>query len=194
MEQSKTMNGKDLINIGIFTALLFIITMAISMLGFIPLFMPLLAVLPPFFGAVPFMLFLTKVHKFGMITIMSVIVGLLLFLTGMGLYPFGCSMITGLIADWVYKTGDFKSSRRGIISCGIFMIVDWANFIPLFTDINGYFSSKPNFDQNYISTLTSLMPLWMCPVLFASAFVFGVLGALFAKSLLKKHFARAGIV
>ncbi|MBR1911906.1 MAG: MptD family putative ECF transporter S component [Treponema sp.] len=193
MNKQKTLTGKDLINIGIYTALLFIITMIISMLGFIPIFMPLLAVLPPFFGAIPYMLFLTKVHKFGMITIMSLIVGLLLFITGMGIYPFLCSAITGLIADWVYKTGNFKSSKKAVLSSGIFMIVDWSNFIPLFTNIDKYFSTRPNFDQNYVTTLSRLMPLWMCPVLFASAFIFGILGALFAKVLLKKHFKRAGI-
>ena len=32
--------GKDLINVGIFTAIYFVVMMAIAMLGFIPIFLP----------------------------------------------------------------------------------------------------------------------------------------------------------
>ena len=70
------MEGKDLINIGIFSAIYFVIVFIVAMLGFIPIFLPLLAVLVPIFGGIPFMLFLTRVKKFGMIWIMSVIMGL----------------------------------------------------------------------------------------------------------------------
>lgn len=39
------LQGKDLINVGIFTAIYFVVMMAIAMLGFIPIFLPLLIVL-----------------------------------------------------------------------------------------------------------------------------------------------------
>ena len=61
------MKGKDLINIGIFSAIYFAILFIIAMLGMIPIFLPLLSVLVPIIGGIPFMLFLTKVRKFGMI-------------------------------------------------------------------------------------------------------------------------------
>ena len=77
------MKGKDLINIGIFSSIYFVIVFLIAMLGFIPIFLPLLAVLVPILGGIPFMLFLTRVKKFGMIWIMSIIMGLLMMLTGM---------------------------------------------------------------------------------------------------------------
>ena len=41
------LQGKDLINVGIFTAIYFVVMMAIAMLGFIPIFLPLLIVLVP---------------------------------------------------------------------------------------------------------------------------------------------------
>ncbi|MBQ8079133.1 MAG: MptD family putative ECF transporter S component, partial [Oscillospiraceae bacterium] len=37
------------------------------------------------------------------------------------------------------------------------------------------------------------MPAWMCPVMFAAAFVCGVIGGLLGRALLKKHFEKAGI-
>lgn len=47
-------------NIGIFSAIIFIIAMAIGMLGFIPIFIPLLSIIVPLVGGIPYMLYLTR--------------------------------------------------------------------------------------------------------------------------------------
>ena len=41
------LQGKDLINIGIFTAIYFIIIFAAASIGFIPIFIPLISVIVP---------------------------------------------------------------------------------------------------------------------------------------------------
>ena len=74
--KTEKLKGKDLINVGIFSAIYFVIIMAIAMLGYIPIMMPLLCVIGPVLCGIPFMLFMTKVKKFGMILIMSIIMGL----------------------------------------------------------------------------------------------------------------------
>ena len=74
MKNKKKLKGKDLINIGIYAAIYCVIMTAVAMLGFIPIMMPLLCVIVPIFGGIPYMLFLTKVDKFGMITIYAMIV------------------------------------------------------------------------------------------------------------------------
>ena len=53
----KKLKGRDLINIGIYSAIYFVILMAIAMLGMIPIFLPLLSVLVPIIGGIPFMLY-----------------------------------------------------------------------------------------------------------------------------------------
>ena len=45
---------KDLITTGIFTAIMFVICMGVAMLGYIPIFIPLLSVLVPLVGGIPF--------------------------------------------------------------------------------------------------------------------------------------------
>ncbi|MCR5622114.1 MAG: MptD family putative ECF transporter S component, partial [Treponema sp.] len=50
MDSSKKLNGKDLINVGIFTAIYFVVLMVFAMLGYVPIFIPLYAVLMPLFG------------------------------------------------------------------------------------------------------------------------------------------------
>lgn len=190
---NEKLKGKDLINIGIFTAIYFVIVFAVSMLGFIPIFMPLLCVIVPIIGGIPFMLFLTKVKKFGMIFIMSILMGILMLLTGMGYYAIIIGIVSGLIAEGIYKSGQYKSSSKAILTSGVFSLWCWANFIPLFTNIEGYFSTRQSFGREYIDALTSLMPTWMCPTLFIVAFVSGIIGGLMGKAVLKKHFKKAGI-
>lgn len=78
------LQGKDLINVGIFTAIYFVVMMAIAMLGFIPIFLPLLIVLVPLIGGIVMMLYYSKVQKFGMVSLTGLICGILMLLTGMG--------------------------------------------------------------------------------------------------------------
>ena len=44
------LQGKDLINIGIFTAIYFIVIFAAASIGFIPIFIPLISVIVPLVG------------------------------------------------------------------------------------------------------------------------------------------------
>lgn len=99
MNTSGKLKGKDLINIGIYAAIYCVIMTAVAMLGFIPIMMPMLCVLVPLLGGIPYMLFMTKVDKFGMLTIYAIIIGLFLWITGMGYWPFL------FVLDGKWKTG-----------------------------------------------------------------------------------------
>lgn len=191
--KTEKLKGKDLINIGIFTAIYFVIVFAVAMLGYIPVLMALLCVLVPIIGGIPFMLFLTKVNKFGMIWIMSILMGLLMLLTGMGYYSLIVGAVTGLIAELVFKSGGYESKGKAVLTSGIFSIWVWGNYIPLFTNIEKYFSTRQEFGQDYIDAMTRLMPAWMCPTLLAVSFISGIVGGIIGSGLLKKHFRKAGI-
>lgn len=191
--KNEKLKGKDLINVGIYTAIYIVIVFALSMLGYIPIFMPLLCVIGPIIGGIPFMLFLTKVKKFGMVLIMSIIMGILMLLTGMGYYALIIGTVSGLIAELIYRSGHYKSVSKAVLTYGIFSVWMWGNYIPLFTNIEGYFSTRQDFGQQYIDALTALMPAWMCPALLIAAFASGIIGGLLGKVILKKHFIKAGI-
>lgn len=49
------------------------------------------------------------------------------------------------------------------------------------------------YSKYYADTLMSYMPAWMLPVLLIACFVSGIVGGYIGKSLVKKHFQRAGI-
>lgn len=194
MSDSNKLNGKDLINIGIFTAIQFVILMAVAMLGFIPIFIPLYSVFMPLLGGIPFMLFLTKVKKVGMVYIMAIIMGFLLWLTGMSYYALVLGLLIGLISELILKKGEYKSAKCSVLAYGVFCIIIWTNYIPLFFFADKYWSTRQNFGQEYIDVLSRLMPIWMCPVHIVLCFGFGILGGILGRKILKKHFIKAGIV
>lgn len=193
MNDTRKLNGKDLINVGVFTAIYLVVVLGFAMLGFIPVFMLTYVVLMPVFGGIVFMLFLTKVKKFGMVLLMGILFGIIMWLTGMSYYALVIGTVTSLIAEIILKGGHYKSAKRAVLANGVFSIWIWSNYVPLFFFADKYWSTRQSFGQEYIEALTKLMPLWMCPVLFVSCFVFGILGGLLGLKLLKKHFAKAGI-
>ena len=122
--ESKKLKAKDLINVGIYTAIYIVIFFAVGMLNAIPVLYPFLYILIPLISGIPFMLFLTKVDKFGMVTIMSVICGVFWFLMGYTWTALVGYVIFGVISDFVLRTGKYKSFKIDVIgywlfSCGM---------------------------------------------------------------------------
>lgn len=194
MKNDAKLKGKDLINIGIYAAIYCVIMTAIAMLGFIPIMMPLLCVLVPLLGGIPMMLFMTKVSKFGMVTIYSIIVGLFLWITGMGYWPFIFGIVFGFLADLIAKSGNYKSSMKTILSYAVFCLVVFGNFIPLFINAEKYFETRQSFGDEYITSLSSIMShTWLAPVLCVATLVCGLIGGFIGRAVLKKHFEKAGI-
>ena len=192
-ETGNKLNVRDLINIGIYAAIYFVIVMALAMTGLIPIFLILLSSMVGIIGGIPFMLFLTKVKKPGMILIMSLIMGILMFVTGMTWMPIPFSIVTGIIAELVYRNGGYKSMRSAILTTGLFPLWACGNYLPLFLQKAQYFADRTRFGQDYIDAVAKLTPNWMFFVLLIATFACGVIGGLIGKALLKKHFERAGI-
>ena len=126
--KSKKLKAKDFITIGIFTAILFAVEFAFGMLGYIhPFIVASYVVILPLASGIPMMLFYTKVEKFGMITIVSVLMAIIMFIGGMGYLGAPLIIISGLIADVIAKSGNYKSSKKTILSFGVFNLWICAN-------------------------------------------------------------------
>ncbi len=185
---------KDLITIGIFTAILFVVCMAVAMLGYIPVFIPLLSVLVPLVGGIPFMLFLTKAKKFGMVFIMSILIGLITSLMGMGVWVIATAPICGILAELIFRSGGYSSAKMSVLGYGVFSMWVIGNYIPIVVTRDNYFSMLVSgYGQEYAETLMGYIPDWSLIPLLVASFAAGILGALLGKALLKKHFVRAGI-
>ena len=84
MQKSNKLNGKDLINVGIYTAMTLVIFFVFGLLTSLPVIYPFLLFIWPFVCGIPMMLYYTKIQKFGMLTITGVICGLFFFLMIVG--------------------------------------------------------------------------------------------------------------
>ncbi len=193
MKNDNRLNAKDLINVGIYTAICAVICCAVAMTGVIPIMMVLLIVFVPIFTGIPYMMFLTKVKKFGMILILNVLMGALMWVTGMSYYALIVGTLSGLIAEFIYRAGDYKSKKCGIIAYAVSGIYCWANYFGIFFNAEAYFSTRQNFGQEYIDSVTSMLPMWMCPVLLVVDFACGIIGGWIGTRVLRKHFEKAGI-
>ncbi|MCR4789390.1 MAG: MptD family putative ECF transporter S component [Lachnospiraceae bacterium] len=193
MEKSNRLNAKDLINVGIYTAICAVICCAVAMTGVIPIMMVLLVVFVPILTGIPYMMFLTKVKKFGMILILNVLMGAFMWVTGMSYYALIVGTISGLAAELIYRSGNYSSKRLGIIAYAISGIYCWANYFGIFFNAEAYFSTRQNFGQEYIDSVTKMLPAWMCPVLLAVDIICGIIGGWIGTKALRKHFEKAGI-
>mgnify|MGYP000965369465 FL=1 len=189
------LNAKDLINVGLFTAIYFVLFFVAGMIGYIPIFMLLLPFLLPLLTGIPFMLFLTKVKKFGMVTIMGIIVSLLMFATGHGWPVLVTGIICALIADLIFKSGEYKSWKKTVIGFCVFSGWCIGAMLPMWIMRDAYFEQmRAGYGDQYTDTLMGLMSNWVLPLLIVLLIIGGILGANIGKASLKKHFQRAGIV
>jgi energy-coupling factor transport system substrate-specific component len=196
MTESKTkLTGRDLINVGIYTVIYFFIMMLVGWLGYMPIFIPLMAVLVPLLGGTPFMLFITRVKKFGMVLIMGTLIGIVMLLGGMGFWSIPTGAIAGLLTELILRAGQYQSGGKSVLACGVFSIWVIGNFVPFYIGRDAYIAElTARFSSEYAAVIAGYMPGWILPVLLAASFAFGLLGGLLGRAICKKHFARAGIV
>ena len=127
----KKLKARDFITIGIFTAILWVVQMVIMYLGFLsPFIVAGYAVLIPIVTGIPMMLYYARIEKFGMLTITSVIVAILLFIFGMGFLGAPICIAAGVIADLIAKSGKYKSSKKPL-SAAAYLIFGLAQVISL---------------------------------------------------------------
>ena len=195
--KNNKLQAKDFITIGIFTALLFVVEFACGMLGFIhPYIVASYVVMIPLVGAIPMMLFYTKVEKFGMITIMSILIAIIMFVTGMGWLGAPLIILSGLIADLIAKKGGYKSFKMTALSHGVFCLWICANYFPVIVTAKDYRKSllDGGYSAEYVNNLFLAINVKTIGILVVIAFVFGCIGAVIGKAAVKKHFEKAGIV
>lgn len=111
-EKTGVLNVRDLVNVGLFSVLIFIATFLSGMIGFIPVLMP---VVPFVYGIVSgpvYMLYFTKIKKAGMLFIQTIVVTLAFVATGHGPWVLLTAVIGGLLGEVVLRNGRYKSVKH----------------------------------------------------------------------------------
>jgi energy-coupling factor transport system substrate-specific component len=192
---NRLLSSKDLITVGVFTAIYFVIFFSCGMLGLIPILFIFLPFYGPIICGIPFMLFLSKVKKFGMVTIMALILGFLMFATGHTFLPVLSALLFGLVADLIFKAGKYKSFKLSVIGYAVFSLWIVGAGLPLWIMRDSYMEYiRSTMGDEYTNAIIALTPAWVGFGMIGLAIIGSVIGAFLGKSLLNKHFQRAGIV
>ncbi|WP_305557710.1 MptD family putative ECF transporter S component [Methanobrevibacter sp. V74] len=191
---SERFNIKDLITVGIFSVMLTVVIFIFGMLGFIPGIMVALPIIIALVCGIPYMLFITRVSKFGMVTLMGLILGIVMFLSGHTWVPLIIFTSSALIADCILKMGNYSSIKHVIVSYGFFILGIMGNMLPFFILRDYYIKSMAaSMGKEYVDFVLPFLKPEFCIVLIVLTFVFGLLSAYIGKLVLKKHFEKAGI-
>lgn len=200
MKKQKNTNrlgGKDLMDIGIFTAIYFVLNLLVAFaLGLIPIVGTLIPFVSSLILGIPMMLYFTKIKKFGMILITCIVYGVFLVLAGVGIYTLIFGTVCALIAELVLRSGRYQSTGKAIISFAIISIGANANVLQMLFASAEYIAERAaTYGAEYTNRMMGYYEnWWYLPAVFLSAFVGGLLGGLLGKAVLKKHFIRSGLV
>lgn len=190
---------KDLISIGVYTALYFMMVTVSNLLvvflipGFSFAFIPVVSAL--LCGTI-YMLMAAKVPKFGAITIMGSFVGVFQLINGHFPASIFIAMAFSLAADIIASIGNYRKDTNLLVSYIVFSFSTVGPAVPLLLFPNMYVNQlvEQGRDAAYIENAFASISentLW---ILIISIAVGAALGGLFGHKMMHKHFRKAGIV
>lgn len=187
------------ITIGVFTAIYFALVAACTFVsaiifaGFGSILLPALCALAS--GCV-YMLLVSRLGKFGGITVMGVVIGLFLFVSGHFALSFAASVVFPVAADLIARAGRYKNKVGILISYVVFCYGLTGPILPLWFMKDAYVASLQarGKDAAYIDALFSQISVGSFFLAMGAILVFGLIGGWFGQRLLEKHFVKAGIV
>src|SRR5699024_9445514 len=184
---------KDLISIGIYTAMYFI-TVTISNLlvvflipGFSYAFIPVMSAL---LSGTIYMLMIDKVPKFGAITIMGSIVGIFQFINGHFPGSFFIAVGLAFIADIIAYIFKYKRKNGILGSYVIFSFSTIGPAVPMFLFPDLYVNQliEQGRDAAYIENIFASISQNTFLILIVSMIVAAIICGIFGQRMMKKHF------
>lgn len=198
MNDSRKLTGRDLITIGIFSAIYFVLNFAAMITGFVPVLWLLLPGVAGILTGIPFMLMESKVRKPGAVLIMGAITALLYFVTGQFTVLLLITFAAACILSEVYRA--FTKYDNNFVHMTISYIIFCYGMLGSPMAIWVYKDSflaqiqQNGMSAEYVQSLSGLISTPMFIGLCISPIVGGFVGAMIAKGLFRKHFKKAGIV
>ncbi len=197
MNQNRKLTGKDVIAIGIYSAIYFVMNFAAMMTGFIPLFWILLAGTAAILTGIPFLLMAVKVPKPGAVLIMGFITAFLYFATGQFTVLILITMLLACVLSEGYRyiTKYVLKFRNLAVTFILFSYGMVGSPLALFVYRESFLAQiSETMSRKYVAAISSYITTPMLILLLVSPIAGGLLGAMIVKGIFKKHFKKAGIV
>lgn len=194
---SRGLKGRDLITVGIFTALYFVVNFLFMLLSglhpYLWVFMPAIDAL---FAGIPFMLACAKVPKFGTVLIIGMVPSLIYFITGM-FTPLilGLMLASCVVAEIIRAATRYESFAGNAVAYAVFGFGMCGSPLPLWTFHDSFVAqiAGQGMGADYLATLETAAHPGMLVAMFAATFVAGLVGAYIARGMFRKHFVKAGL-
>lgn len=194
-QQSGGLTARDLITTGIFTALYFVLMM-VGGVFFAP--NPVLTFLMPAAAALltgpAYLLLVAKVPKHGPVIILGIVVGLVMFATGMYWGWSVALVVLGIVADLIAGAGAFRNKNLNLASFVVFSLAPMGSYAMLWLNPSayvGYLTAKGT-EQAYMDTMMATAADWVLPAMIIATIVCALVSGVVGRVLLKKQFERAG--
>ena len=198
VSMDKKLKGKDLITIGIFSAIYFVINFIFMLMGGIhPVLWMLMPSFIAVFAGIPFMLMVAKVQKPGAVFLMGLITALIYFATGQFtlviLVAMASTCILSEIVRGITKYNSFKGNSIAYVIYSLGMV---GSPLPIWLFKKDFLAqiAEQGMPLDYVSAVEALSSNAMLIVLIVAPIIGGIIGAFIAKGLFQKHFVKAGIV
>lgn len=191
----RSLEPKDLITVGIFTALYFVVFFGFGMLGFFgPAVHAVGIVLGSLANGIVFALYITRIRKPGMIFLTGIISSLLMVLTGHAWTTLVTAAVFSILAEIVLARGRYRSARASALAYGVFSLWVAGPILPLYYQHDAYIADigkkmGDGYARAWETLFSPAFLLGLLVVVFVSSFLGGRLG----QKMLRKHFMRAGI-
>lgn len=195
MENKNKLQVKDLMTVGIFATIYIVVKIIVGFVGVLPILCVILPMITAIVCGTIYMLFVTKVEKFGMITILATVVGAVMMIAGYGWPSLVVSFICGLLADLISKNGNYKKFSTILIGYCVFSEWGIAPLAPIWMQGDAYFADlSVTMGEAFAESYRALTPPWVIPVLMVGIVIAAAIGGIFGKKVMKKHFERSGII
>lgn len=191
------LNVKDLINIGLFTILMFLFIFIGGMIGFIPILMPIVPFVAGFLTGPVDMLFASKVKKRGMLVINQFIIALVFVAMGHGIWTILFALIGALIGEIFISRDNYSKIKNARLAFSLMLMISFfGNWVPLFFARDQYIEQllQTGYGEEYTQKLNSILPFWSIIPIMLLGFLGVYLGSTLGIKLLKKHFVRAKLI
>lgn len=192
------MGGRDVITVGIFSAIYFAINFAFMLLGGLH---PLLWILMPgfiaLFTGIPYLMMCAKVQKVGSVLLMGLITGLIYFVTGQFTPVILVSFVIACgLGELVRGCTHYTSIRGNLVSFVLFSLGMVGSPLPIWLMREDFLRqiTEQGMPADYVNTLAALSSSSMLVVLFLAPVVGAIIGGLIARAMFRKHFEKAGLV
>lgn len=191
----KKLNVKDLVNIGIFVVIYFVVMFAVGMIGIVPILFLIWPTVLGMLSGVVVMLFMAKVQKPWAFFIFGILSPAIMVVMGHTMVLLIHSIVVMLVAEFVRKLGNYKSFKTESLAYAIFNLWCCGSLIQMLVVRDKYIEmSRKMMDEAYINRLSELVTIKNMSLVYVGAFLGAIVGAYLAKAMLKKHFIKAGII